>query len=210
MPKSVKIANSKVGCVAALGAISDRASDEAHTQSGRVNLWDRFHGSAVCAALLGALVVCACAATSLGATDVNLTRARSGSSLGAALYQQNCAGCHGERGKSVSTAPNIMGAGALPVLPAERNPNTLPGAGDPETMRLMALTRPAGAPSRDPFHTAQDLYDYVSRKMPLPAAKSGRLAVEQYWAIINFMLLAHGVQLPPEGVTAANAGAVKL
>jgi hypothetical protein len=46
--------------------------------------------------------------------------------------------------------------------------------------------------------------------MPLPAAKAGSLSAEQYWAIINFMLVAHGVQVPPEGVTEKNAGTVKL
>jgi hypothetical protein len=103
-----------------------------------------------------------------------------------------------------------MGVGALPEFPQEQNINADPAAGDPELLRLRAQTRPAGAPWRDPFRTAQDLYHYVSKNMPLPAGKAGSLSSEQYWAIINFMLLAHGVRVPPEGVTAENASSVKL
>lgn len=103
-----------------------------------------------------------------------------------------------------------MGAFALPEFPPVPDVNADPAAGDPELLKLRAQTRPAGAPSRDPFRTAQDLFRYVSTSMPLPPDKAGSLQPEQYWAIIHFMLLAHGVQVPPEGVTAANASSVKL
>jgi mono/diheme cytochrome c family protein len=156
------------------------------------------------------LLAIGCAATQAGATDANLAKARSGASEGFALFQQNCAGCHGERGESAGRAPRVLGAGALPVYPPEQNVNADPAAGDPELLRLRAQTRPAGAPSRDPFRTADDLYRYVSKNMPLPAAKAGSLSPEQYWAIVNFMLLAHGVQVPPGGVTANNASSVSL
>lgn len=152
----------------------------------------------------------ACASTPRGATDANMAKARSGSPDGATLFKQHCAGCHGERGESVSGAPRILGVGALPEYPRERNLNADPASGDPELLKLQGQTRPAGAPWRDPFRTAQDLYDYVSKNMPLPRDKAGSLSAEQYWAIIHFMLLAHGVQVPPEGVTANNARSVKL
>jgi hypothetical protein len=103
-----------------------------------------------------------------------------------------------------------MGEGALPEYPQEHNINADPAAGDPELLRLRSQTRPAGAPWRDPFRTAQDLFGFVSKSMPQPAEKAGSLSAEQYWAIINFMLLAHGVRVPPEGVTANNASSVKL
>jgi cytochrome c len=152
----------------------------------------------------------ACASTPHGATDANMAKAESGSPEGFASFKRNCAGCHGERGQSVSRAPRIMGQGALPEYPPEPNLNADPAAGDPELLRLRAQTRPAGAPSRDPFRTAEDLYRYVSKNMPLPADKAGALSADEYWKIINFMLLAHGVPVPPEGVTAANASSVKL
>jgi mono/diheme cytochrome c family protein len=164
----------------------------------------------VAAAWLAALLATACASTPRGATDANLARAKSSASNGFALFEQNCASCHGDRGQSVSRAPRVMGEGALPEYPPEHNVNADPAAGDPELLRLRAQTRPAGAPWRDPFHTAQDLYHYVSTNMPLPADKVGKLSSEQYWAIINFMLVAHGVQVPAAGVTRDNANSVRL
>jgi mono/diheme cytochrome c family protein len=152
----------------------------------------------------------ACASTQHGASDANLAKAKSGAPDGFALFQQQCAGCHGARGESVSRAPRILGEGALPDYPSEHDLNADPAAGDPELLRLRAQTRPAGAPWRDPFRTADDLYRYVSKNMPLPAKQAGSLTSEQYWAVINFMLLAHGVPVPVEGVTTKNASSVKL
>jgi mono/diheme cytochrome c family protein len=152
----------------------------------------------------------ACASSPRGATDANLANARSAAPVGASLFEQHCASCHGQRGESVGRAPRIMGEGGLPERPPEHNVNADPAAGDPELLRLRAQTRPAGAPWRDPFRSAADLYGYVSKNMPLPAQKAGSLSPEQYWAIINFVLVAHGVRVPPEGVTASNASSVKL
>ena len=161
-------------------------------------------------ALAAAAFVTACASTQYGATAANMATAQSRAPDGAALFQQKCAGCHGTRGQSVNRAPRVMGPGALPDYPAERNLNADPAAGDPELLKLRAQTRPAGAPWRDPFRTADDLYRYVSKNMPLPADQAGSLSTAQYWSVINFMLLAHGVQVPPEGVSAQNASSVKL
>lgn len=77
-------------------------------------------------------------------------------------------------------------------------------------MRLEAQSRPAGAPWRDPFRSAGDLFRYVSKSMPPSADQRSSLKTEDYWAIVNFMLLAQGVQLPPEGVSAQNADSVQL
>jgi len=159
---------------------------------------------------LASLLLLACASAPRGATEANLAKAQSGVPNGFALFEQNCASCHGKRGESVGRAPRVMGAGALPEYPPEHNVNADPAAGDPELLRLKAQTRPAGAPWRDPFRTALDLYRYVSTSMPLPADKVGSLTSDQYWAIVNFMLQAHGAQVPAEGVTQANANSVKL
>jgi mono/diheme cytochrome c family protein len=159
---------------------------------------------------VAAVALVACASTPRGATEANLAKARSGAPNGFALFERNCAGCHGERGESVSGAPRILGEGALPEFPTEHNVNADTAAGDPELLRLRAQTRPAGAPWRDPFRTAEDLYRYVSKNMPQPAHKAGSLSPEHYWAIIHFMLIAHGVPVPAEGVTPANASSLKL
>ena len=155
-------------------------------------------------------LVAACSSIPRGATPANFSNAQSASPQGFALFKQNCAGCHGERGESVTKAPSIMGPGALPEYPPQRDANADPASGDPELLKLQAQTRPAGAPWRDPFRDADDLYHYVQKNMPLPADKAGSLSAEEYWAIVNFMLLGHGVQVPPGGVTAENAHSVKL
>src|SRR6185503_559228 len=116
---------------------------------------------------------------------------------GAALFAEQCAGCHGARGESATAgAPRVLGEGALPEYPRARNVNADPASGDPEALRLQAQSRPAGAPWRDPFRTAKDLHGYVSRNMPPSDKKRALLSAEDYWAIVNFMLLAHGVPTP--------------
>src|SRR6186713_1791448 len=101
-------------------------------------------------------VAVACASVQYGATQESLTRAKSASPRGAELFHQQCAGCHGERGESTTGAPRVLGEGALPELPRARNVNADPAAGDRESLRLEARSRPAGAPWRDPFRTAKD------------------------------------------------------
>jgi cytochrome c5 len=163
-----------------------------------------------CTFLITAAIAGACASAQFGATDANLARARTGSPRGATLFNQQCAGCHGERGESRTGAPRVFGEGALPEYPRARNTNADPATGDPESLRLQAQSRPQGAPWRDPFRTAKDLHAYVSRNMPPDEEKRATLSPEDYWAIVNFMLLAHGVEVPPGGVTEANAGSVNL
>lgn len=164
-----------------------------------------------CALVITAAAIAgACASTQYGATDANLARARQSSPTGATLFQQKCAGCHGERGESTTGAPRILGEGALPELPRARNINADPSAGDRESLRLEARSRPAGAPWRDPFRTARDLHKFVSESMPPSDKKRKELSAEDYWAIVNFMLLAHGVAVPEDGVTEKNANEVKL
>jgi mono/diheme cytochrome c family protein len=160
--------------------------------------------------VIAAGILVACASTPYGATDANLAKARSAKSDGAALFSQRCAGCHGERGESTTSAPRILGEGALPEYPRARNVNADPASGDPEALKMQAQSRPAGAPWRDPFRTAQDLHNFVSKNMPPSPKARESISDEDYWAIINFMLLAHGVPVPPEGVSANNASSVKL
>ena len=163
-----------------------------------------------CAFLIAAAIAAACTGTQYGATEANLAHARSTSPSGATLFGRECAGCHGQRGESRTRAPRILGEDALPEYPRPRDINADPASGDPEALRLEAQTRPAGAPWRDPFRTATDLHNFVSKKMPPSEERRAALSAADYWAIVNFMLLAHGVQVPPEGVTETNADSVKL
>ena len=106
------------------------------------------------------------------------------------------------------TAPAIMGPGALPIFPRETSLASNPALSDPNELQLREQSRPAGAPKREPFNTAQDVYNYISTHMPLRAA--GSLKPDEYWAILNFMLVAHGTAVPDGGVNASNAGTVKV
>jgi hypothetical protein len=46
--------------------------------------------------------------------------------------------------------------------------------------------------------------------MPLPKSKAGALKPEEYWAISNYVLIAHGSAVPERGVTADNAAGVRI
>lgn len=159
--------------------------------------------------MIATALAAACATTQYGATEANMAVARDAAPQGAALFAERCASCHGERGEGAS-APRVMGVGALPEYPRMPNPNTDPALSDPTAVQLHSKSRPEGAPRRDPFRTAQDLYNFISTKMPQPTEAAGSLTAEEYWAILNFLLLAHGASVPPEGVTPANASSISL
>jgi mono/diheme cytochrome c family protein len=153
-------------------------------------------------------IMSACATTPAGATDANLAKAKSQASQGADVFARECASCHGERGEGLARAPAIIGFGALPLYP--RDSASSPAFTDPAQLQIQAQSRPPGVASRDPFRTAQDLYNYVSTRMPLPKSRIGSLKPEEYWAIINFLLTAHGSKVPEGGVTPSNAGSVPI
>jgi mono/diheme cytochrome c family protein len=152
----------------------------------------------------------ACGVGALGATDANLAAAKSRASTGADLFAQQCAGCHGQRGEGHGRNPAVIGAGALPMYPRDKSDSASATLSDPNLLEEEARNRPAGAPTREPFRTAESVYQYVSKNMPNPPERAGSLAPDQYWAIINFMLVAHGSAVPEGGITAANAGSVQV
>lgn len=156
------------------------------------------------------IALAACSATPLGASEPNLANAQKKAGPGAELYEKECAACHGQRGEGLANAPAIMGANALPEYPRDPSLSTNPAMSNNATQQAGDTTRPPGAPSRDAFRTAQDLFDYVSTRMPLPKSKAGTLKPEQYWAITHFMLVAHGSAVPAGGVTPENAATVAI
>lgn len=150
----------------------------------------------------------ACSATPLGATEGGITAAHQKDGKGAAIYDRECAGCHGKRGEGLSAAPNIMGPGALPTY--ARDPSTVQAvAVQPDTQQQQNL-RPPGQQTRQAFRTAQDLFDFTSHWMPQPQARIGSLKQEEYWAVVNFILIAHGSAVPPGGITPENAKSVQI
>ncbi len=67
-----------------------------------------------------------------------------------------------------------------------------------------------GSGSLDKYATAKDLFEYVHTKMPLPKAQAGSLSEPDYWAIVSFLVAAHGRDLPPGGLSKDNAASVSL
>ena len=160
-----------------------------------------------CAALSVGLLHCS--VTPLGATDSGIAKARTASPPGADLFEHDCASCHGKRGEGLTTAPAIMGSGALAEFPRDDTSSSDPAYATSAPVQGDSAHVP-GQSKREPFRNAQDVYDYVSSRMPLPKSQAGTLKPEEYWAIVNYMLIAHGVNVPAGGVTDANAKSVAL
>jgi len=150
----------------------------------------------------------ACAATPLGATDASVASARAKTPQGADVWGRECASCHGQRGEGLSAAPNVMGSGALPLYP--RDASTTGNAALQATQGQAQGQNPNAEQTRAPFRTADDLYQFVSKSMPLPRARAGTLKPDEYWAVVNFILVAHGAPVPAEGVSEANAKSVPI
>ncbi len=157
---------------------------------------------------LASLVGTACAATPLGATDAGVTAARDKAPQGADVFARECASCHGRRGEGLTSAPAIMGPGALPLY--ARDPSTTGNVALQAQQQQDQNLRSADQRTRPPFRTAADLHQYVSHFMPLPQARMGSLKPDEYWAVVNFILLAHGAPVPAEGVNESNAANVPV
>jgi mono/diheme cytochrome c family protein len=143
-----------------------------------------------------------------GASDANLAKAKKMNAPGNDVFQKECAGCHGSRGEGVNPNPKIMGPGALPLYKRDPTDSTNPAMQQQAQYRTNEQTM--GSDPRGEFKTAQNLFDYVSKQMPLPKSKAGTLTPEQYWAVVNFMLVSHGVNVPEGGVNASNAASIEV
>jgi mono/diheme cytochrome c family protein len=152
--------------------------------------------------------IAACSVTPLGATEPNLATAHQ-NAPGAAVYRRECVSCHGERGEGLASSPAIMGSGALPLYERDPATSTNPAMQDPAE-RLRTQNLPPGADVRGAFKTAQDVFNYVSREMPMPRSKAGSLKPDEYWAVVNYVLAGHGVALPAGGVNPSNAASVEI
>lgn len=161
------------------------------------------------AALLAAFIFTAgaCSPVPLGASDANYAKAKQVSELGAKVFGEKCASCHGDRGAGTSAGSAVMGAGALPKFPRDASDSSQRFT-DPQAIQTQVQALPPGTPSREPFESAKDVFDYVSTHMP-PGGDS-RLTEAEYWSVVTFILLGHGAPVPGEGLNAANAGQVSV
>lgn len=160
-----------------------------------------------CAPALAALSFSACTATKLGATDADFAKARAETSAGATVFAQECATCHGEHGEGLAGASPILGPGALPEFPRDSSgPSST--IQDPQQIQIQIQSRPAGAPWRDPFRDAQDVYDFTSSHMP--KSRAAELKPDDYWAVMTFVIAAQGGHVPPGGINPSNARATPI
>jgi mono/diheme cytochrome c family protein len=159
------------------------------------------------ARVLGASLLAACgAATPLGASDADLTRAHDLSSHGADVFNAECARCHGTRGEGLAGAPAILGPSALPTYPRDYSGTAM--TTDFQQLQIQQQSRPAGAPRRDPFRTANDVFIYVSNH--LPKSRAAAMKSDDYWGVVSYVLAAQGTAVPSGGLNAGNASTIAL
>jgi mono/diheme cytochrome c family protein len=104
---------------------------------------------------------------------------------GQELFGKYCSKCHGDNGQGTKKAPPVVGKEALPLDP------------------------PAAAKVRKvQFHTAKDIFDFISKKMP--ANKPGSLKPEQYAAILAFDLKANGVDVTNKKIDEQSAATIVI
>jgi hypothetical protein len=149
----------------------------------------------------------ACAPTQLGATDAQFALGQSKAATGSSVYANECANCHGQHGEGLASTPAVMGPGALPEYPRDLG-NGNPNLTDPQQIQIQQQTRPQGAPWRDPFRNAQDLFGFV--KVHLPKARAAAMKPDDYWAVVSFLLAVQGADVPASGVNADNAASVPV
>lgn len=147
-----------------------------------------------------------CAVRSFGASDANLTRARNDASVGASLFASQCASCHGEHGEGGGNIPAVMGTGALRRHPGIDSLAQTSHEGTDG--QRGALRPPAPEQGRPEFVSAESLHSYLVYHMP--KIKRQPMNEEDYWAVVQFMLIAHGSDVPRQGISAANGAQVAI
>jgi mono/diheme cytochrome c family protein len=143
-------------------------------------------GIAGAAVVCGALVLAACASTTDRAPETGgISGGASGDqvALGAKLYGENCASCHGASGEG-GKAPPLVGKAALPLDP-------------PATAKFRKAQ----------FHTGADVFAFVKATMP---PVGNKLTDEQYAAILAFDLKANGVDMTGKTVSTSTASSFVL
>lgn len=92
--------------------------------------------------------------------------------VGAALFAQKCAACHGAHGEGLATYPKLIGA----------EPHVgFPFAQDLKYVKTIGNYWPY----------ATTLYDYINRAMPLTAP--GSLTSDQVYSLVAFLLAENGI-----------------
>ncbi len=137
------------------------------------------------------LAIVGCAHRSTQAGDMSMGDERvpvSGQdqvAMGAKLFAQHCAECHGKSGQGTKKAPMLIGKNALPETP-----------------------RPSAKRRHVEFKTAGDVYVWASKHMPLD--DPGSLTADQYAAIVAYVLSANGIDMSGQVGDAETFEAIRL
>jgi len=151
-----------------------------------------------------------CATTPPGASDASLAQAKSRASDGSALYGRTCATCHGPRGEGLAGAPPIVGVTGLPRYPRDQSGVQL--YQDPQQIQRQAQLRVPGVASRPEFVNAKDVFQYLQRHRAEVIKPDTGVDVSDadLWAVLTFVLIAHGSDVPDTGVSQENASSVLI
>jgi mono/diheme cytochrome c family protein len=158
---------------------------------------------------LGSLLS-ACSVNQAGASDADLAEANSRASQGAAVFERSCAGCHGPKGEGLAGAPAVIGINALPRYPRDQTGVQI--YQDAAQRQRQNQQRVPGAASRIEFVSAKDLHDYIAVHVPNVRRPDGSTDVNdgEIWALVSFMLIAHGSEVPAGEISPANAADVLI
>ncbi len=121
---------------------------------------------------------------------------------GAFVYWMRCMVCHGDQGQGLAKFRSSY-------PPQEQNCSAHGCHNDPRAGA--GFTFPDAPPIMGPgtlarFHTAQDLYDFVSTRMPYQVP--GTMSSDDYWAVVAYLLQKHDVTV--NDLSAQNAHTVYL
>jgi mono/diheme cytochrome c family protein len=115
---------------------------------------------------------------------------------GALVYYYNCMACHGDHGQGLTTEWRAQ----WDVEHQNCSKSGCHGARhDPEGFTFPKNFAPAivGAETLLKYETAENLYEFVSQKMPYQAPSA--LSEEEYWQLVAFLLEQRGVKVSHVG-----------
>lgn len=135
-------------------------------------------------------------AAEIAALDIDVNSAGTGLSagqgtavVGAIVYAQKCALCHGEKGEGKEKNPRLVGR-------------------DPAPGFVFASDYKAPKTIGNYWPYATTLYDYIRRTMPFNAP--GSLSADETYAVVAWLLAENGIITPTRSIDAKTLADVKM
>jgi hypothetical protein len=138
--------------------------------------------------------------------EPTLSAAPSRADMGAQVYWLNCSACHGDRGQGLTDEFRQL------YPPEDQNCWNSHCHGDVTYENGFTLPKvvPAliGPGALQKFGTAGNVFGFTKAVMPFQ--RPGALTDEEYYQIISFLLRENKLWTASEGVTASNAGEIRV